>query len=76
MSFSNELRNSIGYEIKQSKDALENAVRLSSDALKQATDIYDEALTLIANMKALSVPEIDLEKLRANALIALKEVRK
>lgn len=72
--FSEALRAEIGYKIKQSKDALENAVGLSGSALKQAKSVYDDALTLIANMKALSVPEIDLEKLRTNALEALKEV--
>lgn len=71
---SEALRAEIGYKIKQSKDALENAVGLSGSALKQAKAVYDDALTLIANMKALSVPEIDLEKLRTNALEALKEV--
>lgn len=71
---SEALRAEIGYKIKQSKDALENAIGLSGSALKQAKAVYDDALTLIANMKALSVPEIDLEKLRTNALEALKEV--
>lgn len=73
--FSNELRNNIRGEIQQSKSALENAIGLSSDALQQANQVYDEALTSIANINALSVPEINLEKLRTDAVSAIKEVR-
>lgn len=72
--FSNELRNNIRGEIQQSKGALENAIGLSSDALQQANQVYDEALTLIANINGLSVPEINLEKLRTDAVNAIKEV--
>lgn len=74
LSRSDELRSNIRSEITQAKEALENAVRLSSDALQQANQVYDEALTLIANINALSVPEIDLDKLRFDAAHALQEV--
>lgn len=72
---SEELRSNIRSEIQQSKSALETAVSLSSDALKMANQAYDEALTLIANVNALSVPDINLEKLRADAIRAITEVR-
>lgn len=36
--------------------------------------MYDEALTLIANINALSVPDINLEKLRTDAMNAIQEV--
>lgn len=74
MFFSDELRTNIRAEIQQSKIALENAIGLSNDALQQANQVYDEALTLIANIKALSVPDINLEKLRTDAIKAIKEV--
>lgn len=72
--FSDELRTNIRSEIQQSKIALENAIGLSSDALQQANQVYDEALTLIANINALAVPDINLEKLRTDAIKAISEV--
>lgn len=72
---SEELRSNIRSEIQQSKSALETAISLSNDALKMANEAYDEALTLIANINALSVPDINLDKLRADAINAIKEVR-
>lgn len=72
---SDELRSNIRAEIEQSKSALESAISLSNDALQQANHVYDEALTLIANINALSVPDINLEKLRTDAMNAIQEVR-
>lgn len=72
--YRDELRTNIRAELQQSKSALESAISLSSDALQQANQVYDEALTLIANINALSVPEINLEKLRTDAKDAIKEV--
>lgn len=72
--FSNELRTNIRAEIEQSKNALESAMHLSREALQQANQVYDEALTLIANINALSVPEINLDKLRTDAMNAIQEV--
>lgn len=72
--FSDELRTSIRAEIEQAKSALESAISLSNDALQQANHVYDEALTLIANINALSVPDINLEKLRTDAMNAIQEV--
>lgn len=71
---SDELRSNIRSEIVQAKEALENAIRLSSDALQQANQVYEESLSLIANINALSIPEIDLVKLRLDAASALQEV--
>lgn len=61
-------------EIFQAKEALDNAIRSSSDALQQANQTYDEALTLIANINSLAVPEIHLDKLRFDAANAIQEV--
>lgn len=69
------MRTNIRTEIEQSKSALESAISLSNDALQQANNVYDEALTLIANINALSVPDINLEKLRTDAMNAIQEVR-
>lgn len=69
-----ELRNNIKNEIEQSRSALDTAINLSNDALQQANRVYDEALTLIANINALSVPDINLEKLRTEAMNAIQQV--
>lgn len=72
---SDELRSTIRNEIQRSKDALENAIRLTADALDRANKVYDEALTLIASVQALATPDPNLEKLRSDAVIAIKNVR-
>lgn len=73
---SDELRSNIRAEIEQSKESLENAIRLTSDALERANRVYDEALTLIANVNALASPEIDLDKLKVDALKAIEEAQR
>lgn len=72
---SDELRSNIRAEIGLSKESLENAIRLTSDALERANRVYDEALTLIANVNALASPEIDLEKLKLDALNAIEDAQ-
>lgn len=69
------MRTNIRDEIEQSKKSLETATRLAADALKRANDVYDEALTLFANVSALTAPEINLDKLRQDSVKALAEVR-
>lgn len=74
--FSDELRANIRSEIYQAKESLENAVRLTNDALQRANEVYDEALTLFANVNAVSTPEINLEKLKKDAADALSEAER
>lgn len=73
---SDELRSNIRAEIYHSKESLENAIRLTSDALERANRVYDEALTLIANVNALASPDIDLDKLKQDALNAIEEAQR
>lgn len=73
---SDELRSNIRDEIEQSKKSLETATRLAADALKRANDVYDEALTLFANVSALTAPEINLDKLKQDSARAIEEVLK
>lgn len=69
-----ELRSNIQNDIDQSRTSLNNVVKLTEDALERANQIYDEALTLIANVNSLNAPDIDLDKLRKDALNAIEEV--
>lgn len=73
---SDDLRSNIRAEIDHSKESLENAIRLTSDALERANRVYDEALTLIANVNALASPDIDLDKLKQEALNAIEEAQR
>lgn len=73
---SDELRSNIRAEIDHSKESLEYAIRFTSEALVRANRVYDEALTLIANVNALASPEIDLDKLRVDALNAIEEAQR
>lgn len=73
---SDELRSTIRAEIEHSKESLESAIRLTSSALERANRVYDEALTLIANVNALASPEIDLDKLKQDALNAIDEAQR
>lgn len=69
------MRSNIRAEIQQSKESLETATKLTADALKRANEVYDEALTLFANVSALAAPEINLERLKQESAKAIDEVR-
>lgn len=53
---------------------MEETSRLTANALKRATEVYDEALTLFANVNSLTAPEINIEELKKSAASANKEV--
>lgn len=47
---------------------------MTAEALKRANDVYDEALTLFANVNSLTVPDIDIDKLKKDAAAANDKV--
>jgi len=55
---------------------LETATRLAADAFKRANEVYDEALTLFANVSALTAPEINLDKLKQDSVKAIEEAQR
>lgn len=61
-------------EIAQSKEKLESTSKMTAEALKRANDVYDEALTLFANVNSLTVPDINIDKLKKDAAAANDEV--
>lgn len=71
-----ELRSNIRAEIDHSRESLENAIKLTTDALERANRVYDEALTLIANVNGLAAPQIDLDRLKQDALSAIDEAQR
>lgn len=72
--YSDELRTNIRVEVGKSKNILEETSKLTADALKRANEVYDEALTLFANVNSLTAPEISIEELKKSAASANKEV--
>lgn len=71
---SDELRTNIRVEVGESKNKLEETSKLTESALKRANEVYDEALTLFANVNSLTAPEINIEELKKSAAAANKEV--
>lgn len=61
-------------EVGESKIKLEETSKLTASALKRANEVYDEALTLYANVDSLVAPEINIEELKKSAGSANKEV--
>lgn len=69
-NISAELRSSIRSEIGKAKDNLEMTARSTKDALAEADNVYNEALTLLTSVNTITTPEINLEKLKRDALVA------
>lgn len=72
--FSDELRSNVRIEIAQSKEKLNTTAKLTADALKRATDVYNEALTLFANVNSMTTPDIHIDKLKQDAAAANEKV--
>lgn len=72
--YSDELRTNIRVEVGESKSKLEQTSKLTASALQRAKDVYDEALTLFANVNSLTAPEINIDELKKSAASANKEV--
>lgn len=75
-SHSTELRNNIGAEIAQSKEKLEATARLTNESLRAAEEMYNNALTLFANVNALKAPQINVDKLKQDAALANQQAQR
>lgn len=70
-----ELQRSIGEKLKtkiipdfpKEKKKIENLKKLTTESLNKAETVYDESLTLFANITGLQVPELELEPIKTNA---------
>lgn len=70
-----ELQRSIGEQLKtkivpdfpKEKKKLENLKKLTTESLNKAEAVYDDSLTLFANITGVQVPELDLEPIKNNA---------
>lgn len=54
---------------------LDTTSTATKEALDAASDVYNKALTLLTNVNTLVAPNINIEKLRNDAIVAGKQVR-
>lgn len=66
-SLTDQLKNKIGPDFPKEKKKLEALSKLTTDSLDKANSVYDESLTLFANINALSIPEVDLRPIKEDA---------
>lgn len=63
-------------ELNTVKQSLTNVAQTTKEALRKANEVYDAALTLLTDVNGLTAPEIDIKKLKKEALEANEEVDK
>lgn len=73
--FSDELRSNIRSEIGLAKDNLETTSKATAEALKEASDVYNKALTLLTSVNTLVAPNVNVDRLRHDAVVASEHVR-
>lgn len=66
-NISEELRSGIRSEILQAEQKLKTVSEMTAKALEHANKVYDDTLTLFANVNSVSAPDIDIEKLKNDA---------
>lgn len=62
-----QLKNKIAPDFPKEKKKLEALKKLTTDSLEKANSVYDESLTLFANINALPIPEVDLRPIKEDA---------
>lgn len=62
-----QLKNKIAPDFPKEKKKLEALKKLTTESLEKANSVYDESLTLFANINALSIPEVDLRPIKEDA---------
>lgn len=74
-SIKDDLTRNIQNEISLAKSTLETTTGVVADSLDRANKAYDEALTVIANVNSLTVPDVDIEKIKKEAEDASKKAQ-
>lgn len=63
-SLTDQLKTKIAPDFPKEKKKLDALKKLTSDSLEKANSVYDESLTLFANINALPIPEVDLRPIK------------
>lgn len=68
-----DLKQNVSTEIQDFKTKIETVKRITDDALEKANEVYDEALTLFANVNALTIPDVDTKTIKSDAKRLIEE---
>lgn len=66
-SITDQLKTKIVPDFPKEQKKLEALKKLTNDSLEKANSVYDESLTLFANINALPIPEVDLLPIKNDA---------
>ena len=66
-SITDQLKNKIAPDFPKEKKKLDALKKLTTDSLEKANSVYDESLTLFANINALPIPEVDLRPIKEDS---------
>lgn len=62
-----QLRTKIAPDFPKEVKNLESLKKLTTNSLDKANSVYDESLTLFANINGLAIPEVDLRPIKEDA---------
>lgn len=68
-----DIKQNISTELSQLTQKLETVKRITEDSLEKANEVYDDALTLFANINSLSAPEINTKQIKDDAKRLIEE---
>lgn len=68
-----DIKQNISTELSQLTQKLETVKRITEDSLEKANEVYDDALTLFANINSLSAPDIDTKQIKDDAKRLIEE---
>lgn len=66
-TITDQLRTKIAPDFPKEKKKLDALKKLTGESLEKANSVYDESLTLFANVNALTIPEIDISPVKSDA---------
>lgn len=66
-SISDQLKTKIVPDFAKEKKKLDNLKKLTTESLSKAENVYDESLTLFADINGVQINEIDLDPIKNNA---------
>lgn len=66
-SITDQLKTKLVPEFPKEQKKLDALKKLTNDSLEKANSVYDESLTLFANVNALPIPEVNLKPIKEDA---------
>lgn len=66
-SITDQLKTKIVPDFPKEKKKLDSLKKLTTDSLDKANSVYDESLTLFANINGLTIPDVDLKPIKEDA---------